>query len=254
MECYNGDGGVVVTVRQAHRDWAAMRSRQDLMTNLLWKTSAAMTCLDQAGQARLFADMSVVIAKAAQGVQAPAPGKVVWQLADVVIKDITPSGTKFLRIDDAQADSKGGSIRITALNDGECAPGQGVPDKPLEERFWFRWRFDRDVTRIAYPEKFDVVFSIDGDGIVPCFDLNPFMTAGGDGRALEVRQGSARFQFATPHYFHVGNPRTVEVYNPESGLERGTTAMTPTFSVMINGFRGNRGMLLQALYSYTLVK
>ena len=254
-ECFNGDRGVGVTNRQAHRGWAGERSRADVVANLLWKTTAALACLDRPGQNRLFADMSVVIAKAAETNQAKAPTRVVWQLASVEIKDAAPSGTKALRIDDTQADAMGGLFRITALNDGECAPGQGVPGRPLEQRFLFRWRFDRDVTRVSHPEKVNVVLSIEADSTIPCFDLNPIVIVSTEGDRVLTAEPGGRFLFIpNPQAGHVGGPRVITVANPESGLERSSTAHSPMFKIYVWGFRGNRGMQLEARYIYTLAR
>jgi len=252
-ECFSGDRGVTGAARQPHLDWAAARSREDVLNNLLWKTSAAMAYLDRAAQVRFFADMSDVIAKAA-GSLAKAPAGVVWQLANITFKDIAPSQDKALRVDDMQADANGGMIRITALNDGECAPGAGVPGPmaPLQ-RFLFRWRFSRDVTRLSFPDRFDVILSIEADGNVPCLDLNPIMYANSDGRVLVSKLGGSRFLFVpNPAASHVGGPRPVEVATPESGLERGSVAATPVLQVGVWGFRGRRGMQLEAQYTYTL--
>jgi hypothetical protein len=251
-DCFNGDMGVVVAARQQHRDWASSKSRAEVIANLTWKASAALSCLDPATQAEYFADMSVILARWADKLR-PAPSLVVWKLGLADIKDVAPSGTKALHIDEMHADATGGLVRITALNDGGCAPDAGVPGRPLEQRFWFRWRFSRDVSRMVFPDKIDINLSIEADGNVPCFDLNPIMSMDVDGRAFTGKLMGARYLLIpNTQAGHVPGPRSVEVWTPESGLERSSVAMKPWFKIAIWGFRGQRGMQLEAQYPYEL--
>src|SRR4051812_25210047 len=101
-----------------------------------------------------------------------AQNAVRWQLGRVQIQNKSGYPIHGLRIDEQQADARGGYFRITALNDGECAPGAGIPTQNIQQRFLFRWFFDRDVTQLTYPQTFTVRFTIEADGTVPCLDLN----------------------------------------------------------------------------------
>lgn len=249
-DCFQGDVAVLGKQRQPHLDWAASKTRQEIIDNLRWKSAATMACLDREKQNDYFADMSVAIAQAAQGLGS-APAKVVWQLGRVDIKNATPYPNVALRVDDAQADASGGYVRITALNDGECVPGEGVPTGDISQRFLFRWVIDRDISQLAYPQKFTIRFTIEADDNVPCLDLNPIMEVAVDQLVLDSKFRGVRFYWK-PNNFHDGAPRVVEVVNAESGLERGSQPHAPLFKVVIWGFRGNRGMQLEATYPYTL--
>lgn len=66
--CFDGDAGVVSTSRAGHQD-AFLNDpnrKQRLLNNLKWKMPAAIKCLDQAKQAAYFADVSVLLANAAE--------------------------------------------------------------------------------------------------------------------------------------------------------------------------------------------
>ena len=250
-ECF-GKANVTGTQRQAHRDWAATKSRQEFMADLRWKANAAMHCIKEfAKQADYFADMSVAMGR----MTATAPPGVAWRLGEPTTKDAAPSGTKGLRIDEIAVGPKGGLIRITALDDGGCAPEAGLPGHGLSQRFWFRWSFSRDITTLAFPDKFDILLSIEADSHVPCFDLNPIMTAGSDEVVLATKPGGARFlMIPNAQAGHVGGPRTVEVVSPESGLERSSRPVEPFFKIAIWGFRGHRGMQLETTYPFELIR
>jgi hypothetical protein len=179
---------------------------------------------------------------------------VVWQLSQIDVRDAAPSANPALRVDDVQANSGGGFMRITALNDGECAPGAGTPTSGIQQRFIFRWKFDRDASEITYPDRIAVQFSIEADGDVPCLDLNPLMTIAADGQVLDAALSGERYYWHTDTAGQRSDPRVVEVWTPESGLERSNTAHTPFFKIAIWGFRGNRGMQMEVTYPYTLRK
>src|SRR6266550_834107 len=61
---------------------------------------------------------------------ARAQGPVTWQLGRVQFADSSANAQRALRIDEMSADSTGGFVRITALNDGECVPGAGLYWRP----------------------------------------------------------------------------------------------------------------------------
>ena len=254
--CFGGDVDVTIRERQPHLDWATARSRQEVIDNLRWKAAAAMTCLARAGQNDYFADLSVAIATSAEGLGGgtAAPGTAVWQLGEVTFANATPYENAALRIDETQADANGGFMRITALNDGECAPGAGTPAGGELQRFLFRWVFDRDVSVLTFPDTVSARLSIEADGDVPCLDLNPIMQVIAGSPVLASKLEGERFYWRPEATgFHNGAPRDVTVISPESGLERSATAHAPFFKVSVWGFRGNRGMQLEATYPYTLV-
>jgi hypothetical protein len=66
-ECFGGDRGVLSEDWAAHKEWASVRTARDLLTNLQWKVSAALKCMDRSGKSILFAASSVAIAKASLG-------------------------------------------------------------------------------------------------------------------------------------------------------------------------------------------
>jgi hypothetical protein len=63
--CYGGNQGATNADPAVHQGWAQGRSRQDLADNLIAKVRGALGCLDHDRQARLFADLSLAMAKAA---------------------------------------------------------------------------------------------------------------------------------------------------------------------------------------------
>lgn len=179
------------------------------------------------------------------GRPALAQTAVTWQLGRIPFQNKSGYPLHGLRIDDQQADSRGGYVRITALNDGECAPGAGVPAGDIQQRFLFRWAFNRDVTQLTYPHEFTVQFTIEADGNVPCLDLNPIIQVNVDQARLDSPLRGERFYWR-PNPFHTAGPRTVRVVVPDAWPN------PVFFSVAIWGFRGNRPLYLEATYPYTM--
>jgi hypothetical protein len=180
---------------------------------------------------------------------ARAQGPVTWQLGRVQFADTSANAQRALRIDEMSADSTGGFVRITALNDGECVPGAGLPPQGILQRFLFRWAFSGDVSRLTFPQQFTVRFTIEADGNVPCLDLNPIMQINVDQGRLDSPLRGARFYW---------RPEVLPPGTHEPGLRpvRVTTAdawPNPVFfAIAIWGFRGsNRPMYLTATYPYT---
>lgn len=140
-------------------------------------------------------------------------------------------------------------MRITALNDGECAPGAGVPAQNIQQRFLFRWSFNRDVSQLTFPQEFTVNFTIEADGDVPCLNLNPIMQLNVDQARLDSPLRGARYYWrpnSLPPGFHVPGPRIVR-------LTTGDAWSNPvSFGVAIWAFRGNRPLYLEASYPYTM--
>jgi len=252
--CFGGDAGVLIRERQPHLDWAMGQGHTAIADNLRWKIGSAMECVDRPGQDNLFADLSVTIAVAAAGLaSAPAdPGQVVWQLGQINFENTAPYPNVALRVDDLQANPLGGFMKITALNDGECAPGAGMPASDMVQRFKFSWEFDRDVSRLTYPDKVTARIWIEADADLPCLDLDPIIQVGADGLVLQTPQSGERYYFRPDTSGHSGGPRTVDVVTAESGLERSDTAYAPLIKIIVWGFRGNRGMQMEATYPYTL--
>ena len=124
---------------------------------------------------------------------ARAQGPVTWQLGRVQFADSSANAQRALRIDEMFADSTGGFVRITALNDGECVPGAGLPPQGIFQRFLIRWTFSGDVSRLTFPQQFTVRFTIEADGNVPCLDLNPIMQVNVDEGRLDSPLRGARF-------------------------------------------------------------
>lgn len=175
---------------------------------------------------------------------------VTWQLGRIQFQNKSGYPIHGLRIDDQQADSRGGYVRITALNDGECAPGAGVPAQNIQQRFLFRWAFDRDVSQLTFPQQINIHLTIEADGNVPCLDLNPFMQVDADQTRLDALGGGARYYWrpnALPPYWHFPGPRTVRVKTADAWPN------LIFFWVQIWGFRGNRPLFLVVTYPYTLV-
>jgi len=181
---------------------------------------------------------------------ARAQGPVTWQLGRVQFADTSANAQRALRIDEMSADSTGGFVRITALNDGECVPGAGLPPQGILQRFLFRWTFSGDVSRLSFPQQFTIRFTIDADGNVPCLGLNPIMQVNVDEARLDSTLRGARFYLV---------PNAVPPGTHEPGLRpvRVTTAdawPNPVFfAIAIWGFRGNRPMYVTATYPYTPV-
>src|SRR5207245_8430177 len=141
---------------------------------------------------------------------ARAQGPVTWQLGRVQFADTSANAQRALRIDEMSADSTGGFVRITALNDGECVPGAGLPPQGIFQRFLFRWTFSGDVSRLTFPQQFTVRFTIEADGNVPCLDLNPIMQVNVDEGRLDSPLRGARFYWRPellPAGNHEGSPR-----------------------------------------------
>ena len=69
--CFGGDSGVVGTDWSAHKNAFSdsPNRRERLLTNLKWKMSAALNCLDRTRQTGFFADVSVLIANAPKAQQ-----------------------------------------------------------------------------------------------------------------------------------------------------------------------------------------
>jgi len=179
---------------------------------------------------------------------ARAQGPVTWQLGRVQFADTSANAQRALRIDEMFADSTGGFVRITALNDGECVPGAGLPPQGIFQRFLIRWTFSGDVSRLTFPQQFTVRFTIEADGNVPCLDLNPIMQINVDQGRLDSPLRGARFYWRPellPAGTHEGSPRTVR-------LTTGDAWPNPVFfAIAIWGFRGKRPMYLTATYPYT---
>lgn len=66
--CFGGDAGVISTDRDGHKNAFpnAPDRKEQLLKNLKWKMGAALKCLHQSEQASYFADVSVLIANAAE--------------------------------------------------------------------------------------------------------------------------------------------------------------------------------------------
>jgi len=182
-------------------------------------------------------------------VPATARAPVIWQLGRVQFSDTDANAQRALRVDEMTADFTGGFARITALNDGECAPGAGLPPQGIQQRFLFRWTFSDDVSRLSFPQQFTIRFTIEGDD-VPCLGLNPIMQVNVDQARLDSSLRDARFYW---------QPGAVPPGTHEPGLRavRVTTADTwpnPVFfAIAIWGFRGNRPIYLTVTYPYTPV-
>ncbi len=187
----------------------------------------------------------MVVGSLASGRLAVAQTAVTWQLGRIQFQNKAAYPLHGLRVDDTQADARGGSVRITALNDGECAPGAGVPAQNIQQRFLFRWAFNRDVTQLTFPQEFTVQFTIEADGNVPCLNLNPIIQVNVDQARLTSPLGGARYYFQ-PNPEHVPGPRPVRLTTPDGWPN------PVFFSVAIWAFRGNRPLYLEATYPYTM--
>src|SRR5262249_39026945 len=126
-------------------------------------------------------------------VPATAQAPATWQLGRVQFSDTSANAQRALRVDEMTADSTGGLVRITALNDGECTPGAGLPAQGILQRFVFRWAFSSDVSQLFFPEQFTIRFTIEADGNVPCLGLNPIMQVNVDQARLDSSLRGARF-------------------------------------------------------------
>jgi hypothetical protein len=178
------------------------------------------------------------------GRPAMAQVPVTWGLGRIQFQNKSGYPLHGLRIDDQQANAQGGYVRITALNDGECAPGAGIPTQSIQQRFLFRWAFNRDVSQLTFPQEFAVQFTVEADGNVPCLDLNPIIQLTVDQARLDSSLRGARF-YQRPNPFHVGGPRTVRVISPDAWPN------PVFFAIGIWNFRGNRPLFLEATYPYT---
>jgi hypothetical protein len=61
--CFHGDVGAASTSRSTHWRWAHERSRAEIRANFLMKVDDAMECLSRSRDLRMFADLSVILAR-----------------------------------------------------------------------------------------------------------------------------------------------------------------------------------------------
>jgi hypothetical protein len=64
--CFDGNQGVVSTDPETHRQFARDNNRETVVEDLKRKVSAALRCLNKRGQDELFAEISVLLARAAR--------------------------------------------------------------------------------------------------------------------------------------------------------------------------------------------
>lgn len=71
--------------------------------------------------------------------------------------------------------------------------------------------------------------------------------------AVHGRRASLTYWRPAATNFHNGDPRIVEVVRQASGVEHRNAPYAPVFEIAVWGFRGNRGIQMEAIYPYTLV-
>ena len=178
-----------------------------------------------------------------------AQGQQVWRLQPIQLTDVYAGQPRALRVDGMEYHARGGTVAITALNDGECQPGQGIPTTNVLQRFRFSWTFDRDVTTLVTDQPVTTTFRIEGDA-QPCLDQNPLLSLQVDtDPVLTGDRGWGTiggFHFKPIPPTHVPGPRVFR-------FRFASWRQTGLFIVNISGFTGRRGMQLQFTYPYQRV-
>lgn len=110
------------------------------------------------------------------------------------------------RIDEVQADERGGFIRLTLMGLDQC--------KGQVQRFRYSWMFDRALNVISGTRGTPVVnmhLNWEGDRN-DCINMNPFSGSGTTTDLFSMApRGEARF-YAFEHGFHQPGPRTYSLY------------------------------------------
>lgn len=177
-----------------------------------------------------------------------SPGQAVYVLQGVRVSDPYQNIKRFVRVDDMKYDTRGGEVRVTGLDDGECAPMRGTPSPGVLQRFRYTWQFSEDVRVLRPGQIVQMNMAIDGDRH-PCLLLNPHMTMQSDDNLPSPNNGQRLYFDPAGEPFHVGGPRRFQVLsNPQ---QLGKTAL---FRVTVTGLRGHRGMAISFEYHYVLQK
>lgn len=180
-----------------------------------------------------------------------AAQSVVWQLGRPTWTNQATNPVN-VRLDDIQMHNRGGIVRVTALDDGSCAPGAGVPGQKQSQSFTFQWFFDRDITTLRVGDVLNI--RLTGQGSENrCMQVNPFIEVKGWGHEFEFFS-SGRY-YALPHLLsnksvHVAGERKVRVWR--DGAMNGQNG-TNWIDINLWGFAGSRSMDLHMKYPYTPV-
>src|SRR5207302_4979525 len=144
-----------------------------------------------------------------------------------------------VRIDNVVANATGGYANITALNDGACQPGAGMPASSVFQRFRFTWSFDQDITQFVVNRRVTVNGTIVGDR-QPCLDQDPHMYVKGDANIFGQTPGG---WYAKGGHSDAG-PQAV--FMP---LDYGANFVpSANFTIQICCFTGNRNLALIVTY------
>lgn len=184
---------------------------------------------------------------------APAAAQnVAWQLGRPTWKNEREHSPN-VRIDDIQVHQRGGFVRVTALDDGGCAPGAGTPGTARQSQtFTFQWFFDRDITVLRKGDELNIRLAAQGSEN-RCLQVNPFIEVKGWGHEFEfIRSGR---YYALPHLLgnpagHDGGERKVRVWR--DGPVQGKDGIN-WVDINVWGFAGNRPFDLHIKYPYTPV-
>lgn len=183
---------------------------------------------------------------------APATAQpVVWQLGRPTWTNQATHPVN-VRLDDIQMHNRGGIVRVTALDDGSCAPGAGVPGQKQSQSFSFQWFFDRDITTLRHGDVLNIRLTGQGSEN-KCMQVNPFIEVKGWGHEFEFLR-SGRY-YALPHLLnnqsgHDAGERKVRVWR--EGAVNGQNG-TNWIDINLWGFAGNRAMDLHIKYPYSPV-
>ncbi len=88
--CFGGDSGVVSNNRSDHKAWGSSQGAEGMRSNLEWKISSALQCLQRPRQASLFADVSVALAGGGDAVKDDSDSNANSNVSQLVTPTPTP--------------------------------------------------------------------------------------------------------------------------------------------------------------------